>query len=100
MAPWICGSAELVIEMSSVAISAPRPPAATASQSTADALGSRAGAGTAACIAWESSMVARIHLGGHGQTRQQTLAQGRLGLHADAHRHALNDLREIARGVL
>ena len=33
--PWICGNAEFVIEISSVAINAPNEPAATATQSTA-----------------------------------------------------------------
>ena len=46
ISPWICGKAELVIEISSVAISAPSEPAATASQSAALAR-SASGAGAA-----------------------------------------------------
>ncbi len=44
--PWICGSAELVMEMSSVAISAPSAPPITAIQSVTEAFGSVTGAAT------------------------------------------------------
>src|SRR5580692_2807311 len=114
------------MEMSSVAISAPSAPAATAIQSAAAALGGCAGFaadGVPAAVAAELSglpdgllelatpvfpfdalrgvaRTTRVHLDVHREPRQQYLARLRAGHDVDLHRHALDDLGEVAGGVL
>ena len=51
ISPWIVGSAELTIEMSSVASSAPSAPAATAIQAVESARSARSVPGDAATVA-------------------------------------------------
>src|SRR5690606_36339107 len=102
--------------MSSVAISAPSPPAATAIQSVTLAFGSCAESAEPAepAVAAESatkvlrlcsglldrrfvlrSRMLGIDVRRHRQPRQQQIACLRISVEMDAHRHALHDLREV-----
>ena len=99
ISPWICGSAEFVIEMSRVAISAPSAPAATAIQSVTLARPSCGGIGIVADGSAMMRLVAgraRIDVDRHRQPRQQHALRAGVRGEADAHRHALDDLREVA----
>src|SRR5471032_1442920 len=97
--PWICGRAELVMEMSRVASSAPREPAATAIQSVNEALASR-GASPADATATASAMAAGVHVDGYREAWHQHAFFRIRHINADAHRHPLHDLGEVAGGVL
>src|SRR5277367_1310825 len=97
ISPWICGRDEVVIEVSSVTMAAPIVPATTAIQARRSATGS-AEAATASVSA--IGLRTRIDGRGHRQSGQQRRAGGGVALNANAHRDALDDLGEIAGGVL
>src|SRR5271167_1595993 len=104
------------MEISRVAIKAPRAPAVTAIQSLTEAFASRPwerASGAFATILGRSAMgvlplaalvavatSARVHLDADGKARNEDLARLLVRIDADPHRHALHDLREIAGGIL
>src|ERR1700761_8119729 len=102
--------------MSSVAISAPSAPAATAIQSDALARSPcgcpadappagavAAGLATMVLVVDAAVVVTRracIDVDGHRHAGQQHLVRFRAGIETDANGHALDDLREVARRVV
>src|SRR5262245_47871565 len=87
------------MEMSSVAMRAPRAPPITAIQSVIVAFGSLTRRDLR-CAGVFRAIAARVYAHGDGKARQQQRPRLLAGVDVNAHRNALNDFREVTRGVL